>query len=105
MEVTKEMEKWLLVAETNCSIPAREEEFNNWYNNIHTPDILDHPGVPIGKAILLLNQLKNQTAARANNIGVLIFPISNGELLFSKNSEKKKVSGFSPHERLKEKKK
>ena len=38
------MEKWLLVAETNCSDPAREKEFNDWYNSIHVPDILETPG-------------------------------------------------------------
>jgi len=39
------MEKWVLVAETNCSIPAREEEFNHWYNTVHIPDILETPGI------------------------------------------------------------
>ena len=39
------MEKWLLVAESNCSDPAREEEFNHWYNTIHVPDVLETPGI------------------------------------------------------------
>ena len=39
------MEKWLLVAETNCSVPGREEEYNNWYNTIHIPDVLETPGI------------------------------------------------------------
>lgn len=38
------MERWLLVAETNCSDPSREKEFNHWYDNIHVPDILETPG-------------------------------------------------------------
>ena len=38
------MERWLLVAETNCTDPSREKEFNRWYDNIHLPDILETPG-------------------------------------------------------------
>ena len=38
------MAKWLLTVETNCSDPAREAEFNEWYNNIHLPDVLEVPG-------------------------------------------------------------
>ena len=30
--------------ETNCIDASREEEFNNWYDNIHIPDILETPG-------------------------------------------------------------
>ena len=45
MEVETKMEKWLLVAESNCSDPAREEEFNHWYNTIHVPDVLETPGI------------------------------------------------------------
>ena len=39
------MEKWVLVAETNCTFPEREEEFNDWYNTIHIPDVLETPGI------------------------------------------------------------
>jgi hypothetical protein len=39
------MEKWLLVAETNCSTGSRESEFNHWYDTIHVPDILETPGI------------------------------------------------------------
>lgn len=39
------MEKWLLVAETNCSTPSRESEFNHWYDTVHVPDILETPGI------------------------------------------------------------
>ena len=31
----------LLAVTSNCSDPAREDEFNSWYNDIHIPDILD----------------------------------------------------------------
>ncbi|MEE8470190.1 MAG: DUF4286 family protein [Dehalococcoidia bacterium] len=39
------MEKWLLVAETSCNDPSREKEFNEWYNNVHIPDVLETPGI------------------------------------------------------------
>jgi len=31
----------ILAVLTNCKDPAREEEFNRWYNDVHIPDILD----------------------------------------------------------------
>lgn len=39
------MERWLLIAETNCSTPAMEKEFNHWYDTVHIPDILETPGI------------------------------------------------------------
>ena len=39
------MEKWLLVAASNCSDPEKEDEFNQWYNTVHIPDVLETPGI------------------------------------------------------------
>ena len=39
------MEKWLLIAASNCSDPEREEEFNHWYNTVHVPDVLETPDI------------------------------------------------------------
>ena len=38
------MAKWLLVVETNCTDTARETEYNEWYDKIHIPDVLEVPG-------------------------------------------------------------
>lgn len=38
------MKKWLFVVETNCTDASREAEFNEWYNKIHLPDVLEIPG-------------------------------------------------------------
>ena len=38
------MAKWLFVVETNCNDPAREAEFNEWYDKTHLPDVLETPG-------------------------------------------------------------
>jgi len=38
------MDKYVLVVGTNCSDAAREKEFNDWYDNIHLPDVLETPG-------------------------------------------------------------
>ncbi len=38
------MKKWLLVVETNCADATREAEFNEWYEKIHFPDVLETPG-------------------------------------------------------------
>jgi hypothetical protein len=38
------MTKWLLVVETNCNDPTRENEFKEWYDKIHIPDVLETQG-------------------------------------------------------------
>ncbi len=38
------MDKWLLLVGTNCSDAEREDEFNDWYDNTHLPDVLETPG-------------------------------------------------------------
>lgn len=38
------MERWLLTVESNCCDPSRDNEFNDWYDNVHLPDILETPG-------------------------------------------------------------
>jgi hypothetical protein len=34
------MEKWLLIVESNCKDESREAELDQWYDNVHIPDIL-----------------------------------------------------------------
>jgi len=38
------VQRWLLTVESNCADPSREQEFNDWYDKIHLPDILETPG-------------------------------------------------------------
>ena len=37
------MGKYMFVVGMNVSNPANEAEFNDWYNNIHFPDVLEAP--------------------------------------------------------------
>jgi hypothetical protein len=37
------MEKWLNVVETYPEPPSKEDEFNDWYSNIHVPDAVGSP--------------------------------------------------------------
>jgi hypothetical protein len=39
------MDKMLFVVESNCADPLKEDEFNEWYNKTHLPDMLETPGV------------------------------------------------------------
>ena len=39
------MAKWVVLVETTCSDPSRLNEFNEWYNKIHLPDVLETPGL------------------------------------------------------------
>ncbi len=38
------MAKYLLMVESNCTDATREAEFNEWYNKVHLPDLLETPG-------------------------------------------------------------
>ena len=38
------MTRWIRIVESNCRDTSREEEFNDWYDNIHLPDVLETPG-------------------------------------------------------------
>jgi len=38
------MGKYLLLVGVNVSDKAKEKEFNDWYNNIHLPDVLEIKG-------------------------------------------------------------
>lgn len=38
-------ERPLLVVRVNFNDPAREKEYNEWYNNVHVPDLLKVPGI------------------------------------------------------------
>ena len=37
--------KAVLVVLSNCTDPAREGEFKDWYVNTHLPDVLETPGI------------------------------------------------------------
>jgi hypothetical protein len=39
------MAKYLLFAFSDCKDPSREKEFNDWYNKMHIPDMLEVPGM------------------------------------------------------------
>jgi hypothetical protein len=38
------MPKAVVLVFTDCTDPARESEFNQWYDNTHVPDILETAG-------------------------------------------------------------
>lgn len=38
------MAEYILKVESNCKDPAREDEFKNWYDNVHIPDVLETEG-------------------------------------------------------------
>ena len=40
--------KGFLLVLTNCTDPAREQEFNDWYTNVHIPDVMGTPGIVRG---------------------------------------------------------
>lgn len=39
------MAKWIIAVYTDSADPAREAEFNEWYDQTHLPDVLKYPGI------------------------------------------------------------
>jgi hypothetical protein len=39
------MTRYMFYVFSDCQDPAREQEFNEWYNNFHVPDMLEIPGM------------------------------------------------------------
>ena len=39
------MGKYLFFAFSDCKDPSREKEYNDWYSNMHVPDMLEVPGM------------------------------------------------------------
>ena len=50
------MPKAIVLVFTNCSDPAREAEFDEWYNNTHVPDILEAEGFVAATRYQLLGE-------------------------------------------------
>lgn len=40
----KSRPRWANIVETNCAEPSREDEFRQWYDGTHIPDVLQTPG-------------------------------------------------------------
>jgi hypothetical protein len=36
---------WMVLVEASCADPDREDEFNEWYNEVHLADVLETPGI------------------------------------------------------------
>lgn len=44
VEPTGKLKRYVLATETNTVDPAKEKEFNKWYDTVHIPDVLAAPG-------------------------------------------------------------
>ena len=38
------LQRWINLVDVNCVDASKEKEFNDWYDNVHLPDVLDTPG-------------------------------------------------------------
>jgi hypothetical protein len=38
------MEKWIFTVRANCTDDSREDEFNEWYDNVHVADVMGTEG-------------------------------------------------------------
>jgi hypothetical protein len=54
------MAKYLLIVQLDCSDSSREKEFNQWYDEIHLPDMLKVPGLIRATRYVNLNPESNQ---------------------------------------------
>lgn len=86
------MERWLLVVESNCSDPSREEEFNQWYDDIHLLDVLETPG------ILRATRYENSSPSEGQGKFLALYEIETEDIeqtnaVFSENMARKLEQG------------
>ena len=74
------MAHYLLMVQVDCSDTSREEEFNQWYDKIHLPDMLQVPGLV--KAVRYLN-LNPETNKRPKY--VILYEIDTDDINSFKN--------------------
>ena len=86
------MGRWLLTVESNCIEPAREKELNDWYDNIHLPDILETPG------FISASRYENTNPTEGQGKFIAMYEIETDDLektmaLFSENVNSKGAQG------------
>ncbi len=68
------MEKWILTVESNCSDPTRENEFDEWYEKTHLPDILETPG------FVCAARYENSTPDESNGKYLAVYEIETNDI-------------------------
>ena len=63
------MSKSIWMVATRCTDPAREEEFNRWYDEVHLPDILTIPHVVAAQRFRLARDASRSASPRAAEDG------------------------------------
>lgn len=86
------MARYILVVESNCTDPAREAEFNEWYDKTHLPDVLETPG------FIRATRYVNTEAAAGKGKFVAVYEIETDDIdAFTKtnaaNLAKKRAAG------------
>ena len=86
------MARYILEVRTNCSDQEREAEYNDWYNNIHLPDVLETPGV------VRATRYENTDPAEGEAKFVAIYEIETNDIdvfmkTLNENVQKKREAG------------
>lgn len=68
------MAKYILKVESRCKDPEREDEFRDWYDNVHIPDVLETEGY--------LNAARYEITEAAEGMGryIAIYEIETDDL-------------------------
>jgi hypothetical protein len=86
------MARYILKVRTNCSDPEKEVEYNDWYNNVHLPDVLETPGV------VRATRYENTNPAEGEAKFVAIYEIETDDIdafmnALNENIQKKREAG------------
>ncbi|UCD09717.1 MAG: hypothetical protein JSU79_03475 [Dehalococcoidales bacterium] len=86
------MVRYILEVRTNCSDPQKEAEYNDWYNTIHLPDVLETEGV------VRATRYENTDPAEGDAKFVAIYEIETDDIdtfmvVLSENVQKKREAG------------
>src|SRR5262245_6967827 len=73
---------WLMMVATRCTDPARESDFNRWYDDIDIPDVLEVPGYRRARRGLRLGTTAAPVSALPDTEGryVALYDIASGNI-------------------------
>jgi hypothetical protein len=86
------MARYILEVRTNCNDPEKEVEYNDWYNNVHLPDVLETPGV------VRATRYENTNPAEGEAKFIAIYEIETDDIdafmkALNENIQKKREAG------------
>ena len=89
-----------MFVETYCTDPTREDEFNDWYNNLHAADVLQNKGFTNLTRYELIPRVENNVQGKGKYLALWEIETDNLDAVIAEHKntmrQKEKQGRFSP---------